>query len=46
MLVFVGFHALEALECVMKDAGSWVKTEVLIGGNSGGEPSFGGSPFD
>ena len=44
--VFVGFHALEAFEGVVENAGCRVKTEVLVGGDAGGEPAFGCCPFD
>ena len=45
IFVLIGFHALEAFKRVMEDAGSGVKTEVLIRSYSGWEPSVQGGPF-
>lgn len=44
--VFVGFHAFETFECVVEDAGGWIEGEVLVGCYAGGEPAFGGGPFE
>lgn len=45
VLVFVGFHALEAFEGVVEDAGCGVEGEVLVGSYSRREPARGGGPF-
>lgn len=43
--VFVGFHAFEAGEGVVEDAGCRVQGEVLVRGYPGGKPAIGGGPF-
>jgi len=39
-LVDVGFHALEALQAVVKRAGSWRDFEVLVRADAGGVPAL------
>lgn len=46
VVVDVGFHAFEALEGVVEDAGGGVEGEVLVGGDVRGGPAGGGGPFD
>lgn len=45
VLVFVGFHAFEAFEGVVEDAGCGVEGEVLVRSYACGEPALGGGPF-
>lgn len=45
-VVAVGFHAFEAFEGVVEDAGCGVQREVLVGCDLGGCPAAGGGPFD
>lgn len=43
--VFVGFHAFEAFESVVEDAGGGVEAEILVGCYAGSEPALGSRPF-